>query len=409
MGDLKNKSYSFIFTSILIACLIGGLFSLVYLVYREKEETIRVTFDFGQPEKNRIAVLFFHNLSEDQEDEYLSEGLTEDIITRLAKIEGLNVKSMTDVLRFRGRPVTIREVGKALEVDAVLEGSIRKLGQTLLVTAQLIDVATGLHIWAERYERKISLEDIFGLQNEVATKIAEAAHLNLTQSVKEGLTQKPTTSAEAYEFYLKGKYHHLQMTSEGNWIAIEMFQKALELDPNFALAYADLGDAYADHYHEVEPPDKFWLDEAMKQIHKALSIDPKLAEAYKALGHCYEHLGKSEEAAQAYKTALASKADYTDAQLGLGQTYCTLGRYDEALIHLKSALESHPEFSYIYYKISCVYAMKGEKGTAIEWLNRAVARGFRNLKQIKEDPFLRLIRKDPHFRKIVKDLERIIH
>jgi TolB-like protein len=379
---------------------------LTYQLLREKDETIRVTFDFGQPQKNRIAVLFFHNLSGNAEDEYLSEGLTEDIITRLAKIEGLSVKSLTDVLSYRNRPATIREVGKALNVDAVLEGSVRKINQTLLVTAQLIDVSTGLHIWTERYERKIALEDIFGLQNELATKIAQAAHLNLTQSAKETLTKRPTTSVEAYEFYLKGKYYHLQMTTEGNWMAVEMFQKAIELDADFALAYADLGDAYANHYHMVEPPDKFWLDQAIEQIRKALTLDKDLPEAYKALGHCYEHLGQPEKAVEEYKKALVFRPNYVDAQIGLGQSYCSLGQYEEALTQLKTALEHHPEISYIYYTIGCVYSMQGDKDQALEWIQKAFDRGFRNIAFMKKDPFLDPIRKDPRFVRLLKDLSK---
>lgn len=373
---------------------------------REKEEPIRVTFDFGQPLKNRIAVLFFQNLSGNSEDEYLSDGLTEDIITRLAKIEGLNVKSMTDILQYKNKSVTIREVGKALEVDAVLEGSVRKIGETILVTAQLIDVVSGLHIWAERYERKIALEHIFGLQNELATKIAQAAHLNLTQGTKKTLTQKPTASPGAYEFYLKGKYYHLQMTSEGNWMAIEMFQKAIEMDSHFALAYAGLGDAYAHHYHLVDPPDKFWLDQAQEQVQKALEIDPNLPQAHKALGHCYDHLGEIQKASEEYQKALAVDPKYTDAQIGLGQSYCALGRYEEALSQLQGALAAHPEFSYIYYAIGCVYAMKGEKDSAFDWIRKAIDHGFCNQDLVRRDSFLDPIRKDARFEKLFQNSDK---
>lgn len=400
-----KRQVSFPIFILIFVLILSGFVYLLSEIRREKDETIRVTFDFGQPQKNRIAVLFFHNWSGNPEDEYLSEGLTEDIITRLAKIEGLNVKSLTDVLRYKNGPVTIREVGKALEVDAVLEGSVRKIDQTLLVTAQLVDVATGLHIWAERYERKIALEDIFGLQNELATKIAQAAHLKLTQSAKETLTKKPTTSVEAYEFYLKGKYYHLQMTTEGNWMAVEMFQKAIEIDPSFALAYADLGDTYAHHFYMVEPPDKFWLDQAIEQIRKALVLDKNLAEAYKALGHCYEQLGQPEKAVEEYQKALAIKPSYVDAQIGLGQTYCGLGKYEEALHQLKSALEHHPEIAYIYYAIGCVYSMQNNKDQTLEWIQQAIDRGFKNLDLMKKDPFLNPIRKDPRFIRLLKDLK----
>jgi TolB-like protein/lipopolysaccharide biosynthesis regulator YciM len=399
-------SVGLLFLLLFLVMIFGSFAYLIREIRRDKEETIRVTFDFGQPQKNRIAVLFFHNLSGNTEDEYLSEGLTEDIITRLAKIEGLNVRSMTDVMRFKDKPSTIREIGRILEVDAVLEGSLRKAGQTLLVSAQLIDVGTGLHIWAERYERKISIEDLFGLQNELATKIAQAAHLNLTQSAKENLTQRPTASVQAYEFYLKGKFYHMQMTPEGNWMAIEMLQKAIETDSDFAMAYAELGDAYLYHYHIVEPPDKFWLDQAVEKIQKALTLDEKLPEAHRALGHFNELSGEYEKAAAEYQKALAQNPNYTDAQIGLGQVYCALKKYDLALNQLMAAQKSHPELNYVYYAIGSVYAVKGEKDQAISWLKKAVDKGFSNVEHMNRDSFLDSIRKDARFVKLMSALKK---
>ncbi len=401
---MKTKLSFFILAVSFLLFIVSSF--LIFQSRQKREEPIRVTFDFGQPQKNRIAVLFFQNMGGRPEDEYLSDGLTEDVITRLAKIEGLNVKSMTDILRFKNKPVTIYEIGKALNVDAVLEGSVRKMGETILVTAQLIDVVSGLHIWAERYERKIALEDIFGLQNELATKIAEAAHLNLTQGVKQGLTQRPTVSSAAYEFYLKGKYYHIEMTSEGNWMAIEMFQKAIELDPKFALAYAGLADAYATHYHWVDPPDKFWLDQAKEQVQEALEIDPNLAEAHKALAHCYEHLEDFQKSAEEYQKALAVNPNYVDAQIGLAQIYCNLGRYEDALRQLEIAVLAHPQEPYIYYTMGCVYAMKGDKLHALEWLHKAKEHGFHNLELLRKDIFLDSLRKDPKFIKFLRDFEK---
>lgn len=404
---MKTKTaVGLLFLFLILAMIFGSFAYLIKELRKDKDETIRVTFDFGQPQKNRIAVLFFHNLSGNHQDEYLSEGLTEDIITRLAKIEGLNVRSMTDVMRFKNKPSTIREIGHILDVDAVLEGSLRKAGETLLVSAQLIDVGTGLHIWAERYERKISMEDLFGLQNELATKIAQAAHLNLTQSAKDNLTQRPTASAQAYEFYLKGKYYHMQMTPEGNWMAIEMLQKAIETDSDFAMAYAELGDAYLYHYHIVEPPDKFWLDQAVEKIQKALALEDKLPEAHRALGHFHELSADYEKAAEEYQKALAGNSDYTDAQIGLGQVYCALKKYDSALEQLNSALKAHPELTYVYYAIASVYSMRGDKDLAISWLQKAVDRGFSNVEHINRDSFLNPIRKDPRFVKLLSALKK---
>ncbi|MBI1884606.1 MAG: tetratricopeptide repeat protein [Chlamydiae bacterium] len=402
---MKRNFSSLIFFVAFLAIL-AALVYLAIEIRHSNQEPIRITFDFGQPQKNRIAVLFFHNLSGNPEDEYLSDGLTEDVITKLAKIDGLNVVSMTDVMRFKNGSVTIREVGKALNVDAVVEGSIRKMGETLLVTAQLIDVATGLHIWAERYERKIALQDIFGLQNELAAKIADAAHLTLTQAAKETLVAKPTLSSGAYEFYLRGKFYDLQMTTEGNWMAIEMFQKAVEMDAHFALAYASLGDAYAHHYHMVEPEDPFWLEQASTQINKALELDPNLAQAHKAMGHCYEHRHDLERAAQEYQKSLALKPDYVEAQIALAQVEGRLGHYEEALRQLNETLQHHPELPYIDYAMAGVHALKGDKDDAFKWLNQAVGKGFYPLDLMKRDAFLNSLRRDARWKPLLKLIEK---
>jgi len=183
-------------------------------------------------------------------------------------------------------------------------------------------------------------------------------------------------------------------------------QKAIETDSDFAKAYAELGDAYLYHYHIVEPPDKFWLDQAVEKIQKALTLDEKLPEAHRALGHFHELSGEYEKAAVEYQKALVQNPDYTDAQIGLGQVYCALKKYDLALNQLQSVLKSHPELTYVYYAIGSVYAVKGEKDQAISWLKKAVDRGFSNVEHMNRDSFLDSIRKDTRFVKLMSALKK---
>ena len=390
-----------LFMCVIVAVIIG-LYYLSTILRVQEEETIKITFDFGQPEKNRIAVLYFHNLSGDESDEYLSDGLTEDIITRLMKVGSLSVASLMDVRAYKNAPVTTKQIGKDLDVDAVLEGSVRRAGSILLVTAQLIDVRSGSHIWAERYERQIDIEDIFGLQNELATKIVQAAQLNLSQKDMIKLAQRPTVSLEAYEYYLKGKYMAMGLDLEANWMAIEMFRKAVEIDPQFAESYAGLGDALARRYYLLEHDDLTWLDYAEKEIQKALKLQPELAEAYQALGHIYMNREMFDKALEAYDKAVSIKGDFLEAQIGLGECYATLGKIDLALQHLEKALAMNPAYSYIYYVVAGVYVRAEKVSDAVAWLEKAIQHGFEHFDYLRSDPVFEPIREDPLYKKFLE-------
>src|SRR3989304_10288310 len=233
-------------------------------------------------DKKSVAVLYFENLSSDPESDYFAAGMTEDIITDLSKIDGIRVASRNAVLPFKGKPVDIPVLGRKLNLDAVLEGSIRKAGNRLRITAQLIDVKEGFHLWAERYDREVS--EVFDLQEEIAKNIASALRIKLSPKEEEKLGLKYKGNPQAYEYYLKGRNYYYKYTRQDMLTAIQMFKQALEIDPNYALAHAGLGDAYYQMVEKLFDSDKTLMQKAEEAAQKAIEIDPLCAEGYKALG-----------------------------------------------------------------------------------------------------------------------------
>ncbi len=232
-------------------------------------------FTDAVPEKS-IAVLYFENMNSEKESDYFCAGMTEDIITDLSKIKELKIVSRTDVLPFRNKEVNTRQVGDALRVNYILEGSVRKAGNRIRITAQLISVRDGYHLWAERFDRMI--EDIFDLQNEVSQKIVEALKVSLTESERELLTQKPTDDLRAYDFYMRGRELLYLKGRRNTESAIKMFEDAVATDPGFASAYAGLAEAYSSMYEWYDGAST-WLSKAIEMNQKALELEPTSLDA----------------------------------------------------------------------------------------------------------------------------------
>lgn len=238
------------------------------------------------PPPNSIAVLPFLNLSADTADEYFSDGVTEEIITALSRLRDLRVVSRSATFRYKGRGVDPREVGRDLGVGTILEGSVRKEGDRIRITAQLIDVADGFHIWSENYDRRYA--DIFEVQDDVATRIADALQLNLTESEAASLRRRPTDNLEAFELYSKARAQFYKYTPEGNAAALSLYERALAIDPDYALALAGLSLCQSQYINSGWSEDPEWLSRAEANARRALEIDPQLAEAHFALGFVYE-------------------------------------------------------------------------------------------------------------------------
>src|SRR5439155_1522218 len=189
-----------------------------------------------KPAERSVAVLYFENLSGVKEDEYLRDGITEDIITELSKIKGLKIFSRPTVLAYRDKQVTPAQIGQQIRAAFVLAGSLRRAGTRLRINAQLVDTLTDFPLWSERYDRE--MQDVFEVQDEIARKIAEALRITLTPQEQEALAARPTEDLEAYDLYLRGKSYARRLTRQDLEFAFQMFQKAVTLDPHFALAYA---------------------------------------------------------------------------------------------------------------------------------------------------------------------------
>jgi TolB-like protein/class 3 adenylate cyclase/Tfp pilus assembly protein PilF len=292
------------------------------------------------PHKQSVAVLPFANMSASAENEYFSDGVTEEILTLLTRIAGLKVISRTSIMRYKGSDKSIRQIGEELGVGSILEGSVRQAGQRLRISAQLIDAATDEHLWADRYDR--DLEDIFAIQTDVAERIVEALRVRLTPKEQARLAERPTESVEAYKSYLKGRHFLSRRTEASLRQAIDWFRKAVAEDPGFAQAWAGLADAYAilPSYSATPTPEA--CAEARSAAGRALALDPGLGQAHAALGVAAENDWRWEEAEREFRSALELAPGYATAFHWYGNFLSWRGRTEAALAALRRALELDP-------------------------------------------------------------------
>ena len=313
--------------------------------------------------KKSLAVLYFENMSSDKENEYFCAGITEDLIIDLSKIQGLKIIPRSDVLSYRDKEVNTRQVGKTLGVQYILEGSVRKGGNKMRITAQLIDVNSGFQVWAERYDRLI--EDIFDVQIEVSENIAEALKVSLTESEKQSLAKKPTDDLRAYDFFMRGTEFLLRRGRKDRETAIQMFEHAISIDPDFALAYVSLAEAYSFNYL-FYGGDRAWLERMMEMNEKALSLEPDLIEAQYGIGMVYFHQKRFSQAKEVFKKVIHTKNDFYPVQLWLAWTLMILGDFDAAITHCKSMSAMRPYSEEPWHFIEQSFMNKGEGKAARE-------------------------------------------
>ena len=319
-----------------------------------------------------IAVLPFQNLSSDPDNAYFADGVQDEILTRLAKIGELKVIARSSTERYKSSGEDMREIGKQLRVAHVLEGSAQKAADSVRVRVQLIDAATATHLWAESYDRKLT--DIFAVESEIATKVAGALRAKLTRSEQNALLVRPTENAEAYQSYLWGRYFWNKRTATDFEKAIEYFNQAIEKDPNYALAYAGLADAYVllSAYGEARPNDTFPAAKAAAM--KAFELDPTLGEAHAALGMAlFAYDLKFVEARREFQRAIELNPNYATAH----QWYAECGlipfrKFDEAIAEVKRALELDPLSVIINADVGSVLGYAGRYDEAIAQLRKTV-------------------------------------
>jgi serine/threonine protein kinase/Flp pilus assembly protein TadD len=383
---------------------------------REDLKRLKQDSESGRPAAEKgaeksLAVLYFENAAAEKEDEYFRDGITEDIITELSRIKELWVLTRSAVIGFRDKPASAPDVGRELGAAYVLEGSLRRSGNRLRITARLVETATARSIWAERYDRQ--MEDVFAIQDEIAQSIAKALKLMLTDQEKRAIEKAPTTDVQAYDYYLRGRQFFYLHRSRGFEFARQMFARAIVIDPSYARAYAGVADCcsflymYFEHseanLREADTASRRALEldtelaeahasrglavllskryeEAEKEFQTAIRLNPKLFEPYYFYARACFGQGRLEEAAKWFEQASQVNPEDFQSLVLLGQTYNSLGRKVEAITVRQRALkiiekhlEFHPDDARALYMGASNLADLGQRERGMEWAKMALA------------------------------------
>jgi TolB-like protein/Tfp pilus assembly protein PilF len=322
--------------------------------------------------ENAIAVLPFANLSAEQENEYFSDGLTEELINALTKVEGLRVVAWSSSFQLKGRTPDIRRIAEELRVRAVLEGSVRRTADRLRITAQLVDAATGQYLWSETYERP--LKDIFAIEDEISSSIVGALRIKLTGPAGRSLVTRYTENLQAYHLYLKGRFYWNKRREEDFYKALGFFEQAIEIDQNYAPAYAGMADAYIMLGEHGSAPAKSIMQKARTTACRALEVDGRLAEAHVSLGTvCGLYEWNWAEAEQHYRRALELNPSYPTAHHWYGYDYLApMGRIPEALAELERAHHLDPLSLIIVTSVGTVYDFARQHERAREYYDKVL-------------------------------------
>ena len=310
-----------------------------------------------------VAVLPFVNLSRDKEDEYFSDGFTEEIINALANVAGVRVVSRTSAFAFKGKSLSIRKIAEELAVGSVLEGSVRREGSQLRVVAQLINAADGYHLWSKTYDRE--LHNVFAVEDELARSIAVALRPQLLKGASP-LVQQPTSSMDAHDLYLKGRHHWNKRTGEDLRKAIALFQQALELDQAYALAHAGLADSYLllSEYSEAPPAEV--IPKAKAHAFKAMELDGTLAEPHATLGLISANDYEWRTAEREYKRAIELRSGYATAHHWYALLLGSQARFPEARAEAEQALQLDPASRVINNMVGVVLLQSRDYPGAID-------------------------------------------
>ena len=318
-----------------------------------------------------IAVLPFQNRSSDADTDYLSEGLAESLIYRLSQLPNLKVSPTSSVFRYKGKEVDPIKIGGELGVNAVMTGRIVQRGDNLTISVELVDVRNNNLLWGEQYERKMS--DLLATQREIATTITQKLQLKLSGGETKGITKRYTDSNDAYQLYLKGRYHFAKRTKDDVLKSIEYFQQAIRLDPNFALAHARIAEAYNQmpNYPYLSPNEAF--PQAKAAARRALEIDPMLSEAHAALGNTLTSYDLNwTEAESSFKRSLELDPNSAAAHYRYATEYLlSVGRYDEAIAEVNRALEIEPLDLNMVSNLARVYLYAGQPDKALQQSRKA--------------------------------------
>jgi adenylate cyclase len=354
----------------LTAILIVG--AVTWAIWDSYIRPVPPTTGLELPDKPSIAVLPFSNLSGDPEQEYFSDGLTDEIITALSKVPKLFVIARNSTFTYKNKPVKVQQVSEELGVRYVLEGSVRKAGDKIRVTAQLIDALSGHHLWGEHYDR--NLDDIFAVQDEITIKIITAMQVKLTEGEQARATAKGTTNLKAYLKCLQANEYHRQINPESNALAKQLAEEAIALDPQYASAYFNLGRAHmAAVWLGTTKSPKQSMAKALELLQKTIALDDTFAGAYSRLGFLYSMTRQHDKGIAEAEKALALNPNSAQAHFFLGKTLSFAGRWEESIPEYKKAIRLNPiPPSAHSWSLGLSYAYTGKYEEAITWCEKAV-------------------------------------
>src|SRR5215471_8979630 len=345
-------------------------------------------FGIPRPAGKSVAVLYFENLSGVKEDEYLRDGITEDIITELSKIRGLNTFSRPTVLTYRDKQVTPTQIGQQLKAAYVLTGTLRRSGPRLRITTQLVDTATDFPMWSERYDRE--MKDVFEVQDDIARSIAEALRVTLSPQELEALAVKPTENLQAYDLFLRGKRYARRQTRQDLEFALQMFESAVAMDPSFALAYAACANACAMFYCNYSR-DVSWIERAREASGKAVALHWELPEVQVSQAWVLYATELHDEAVRMVRKAIERKKDCEGAYYLLCRALFSAGRYQEVVDIMEAGLEASGEDYNIYVPVANSLGAMGKREAYMNLLQRRVTALENHLKHVPEDARARIL------------------
>jgi TolB-like protein/Flp pilus assembly protein TadD len=329
-----------------------------------------------------VAVLYFENLSGVKEDEYLRDGVTEDIITELSKIKGLKIFSRSTVLSYRDKPVTPAQIGQQLGAAYLLSGSLRRAGTRLRINAELVDTQNDFPLWSERYDRE--MKDVFEVQDEIARKIAEALRITLSPQEQEALAAKPTEDLQAYDLYLRGKSFARRLTRQDHEFALQMFENAVALDPDFAIAHAAIGNVCAFYHLHFERADR-WIERAVAASEKASSLGKDAPEI--RVAEAWIHYAKEEydSAIERVREAIERKPDCEGAYYLLGRALFAAGNYQDVVDMADDAIANAGEDYNIYVPVINAAGALGKDDVVRNAVQQRIELLESHLKKVPED------------------------
>jgi serine/threonine protein kinase/tetratricopeptide (TPR) repeat protein len=316
-----------------------------------------------------IAVLPFANVGGNADEEYLSDGISETLINSLSQLKQLRVVARATAFRYKGKEVDPKQVGHDLNVRAVLMGRVRQIGDRLNIQVDLVDATTGAQLWGEEYDRRVS--DVLAVKQDIAREVTERL-LRLSGEEQKQLVKRDTTNAEAYQFYLKGRYYWNKRTAENLRKAVQQFQQAIDKDPTYTLAYVGLADCYVVMEEYAGSPASETLPQARTAIEHALQLDNSLAEAHASLGKINDSMWQWEEAEKEYRRALELNPNYPTAHHWYSIHLRILKQFDNSMTEIKRAQELDPLSLVIDSNVAMIYLLQGDVNSSIEQSKKVI-------------------------------------